>query len=101
LAVQGRLAAREHDRVEGREVRQCAVVLLELHLEMAVDVQVVPVEARHALRVTEVRHPQNEVTRQRLSAAEPVRRQLEIVHRAATVATPRAIPATSPARYVR
>ena len=101
VAVERRLAAREHDRVEGAEVGERAVVLLELHLEVPVDVQVVPVEARHALRVAEVRHPEDQVARQRVPAPQPVGGELEVVHRAAVAKTPRPMPARRPARYVR
>ena len=101
LPVERRLAAGEHDGVEGPEIREGAIVFLELQLEMAVDVEVVPVEAGDALRVAEVRHPEDEVARKRVAAAEPVGGELEVVHRAAGAKTPRPMPARRPARYVR
>src|SRR5437016_5590755 len=75
-----------------------APVIFERHLQVPVDVQVVPVEARHALRVAEVGHSQDEVARQRLSSAEPLPGERELVQRAATASRPRAMPASNPAK---
>src|SRR5204863_230092 len=111
IAVQGRLSAGQDDRVERREIGEGTVVLVEAHFQVAVDVQVIPVEARHALGVAEVRHPEDQIPRQGFSAPQPVGGERGALHvslrvgaawgRAGrrTAAAPRTIPAMSPAKY--
>src|SRR5262245_55781453 len=77
---------------------------------MSIDVQVIPIKAGHALRVAEIGHPQNQIPREGLAAAEPMRGERQVVHESAPLAigrprrvrpsAPRAIPTISPARYV-
>ena len=98
VAVQRRLPSGQDHAVERREVLERAPVVFERHLQVPVDVQVVPVEARHTLRVAEVGHSQDEVARQRLPAAEPLPGERELVQRAATASRPRAMPASNPAK---
>src|SRR5512143_2606770 len=100
VPVQRGLAARKDDAVERRQVLESPRVVVERHLEVPIHVQVIPVEAGHAPAVAQVRHPEDEIAGQRSPPPEPLAGERELVHRAATVRRPRAIPASSPVKYV-
>ncbi len=80
VAVQRRLAPGQHDGVELAEVGEGTVVLFEGKLEMPVHVEVVPVKARHAFRVAQVRHPQDQVPGKRVAPLEPLAGEPGPVH---------------------
>ena len=98
VVVQRGLSPRQDDAEKRRQIGESAIVVLERHFQVPVDVQVIPVEARHALRVAQVRHSEDQVPRQGASPLQPLGGEDQLVHRAATERSPRAIPVRSPAK---